>query len=84
MAAPPNHPDWDHDHLLDAGDVGCGELIMFLKDAIQPHPGGTRILLMAKDLAAATEVDAWCRMTGNRMERYEDACFLIVRQRLED
>lgn len=84
MAAPPTHSDWDHDHLLDAGDTGCGDLIMFLEESIQLHPGGTRFLLLATDFAAATEVGAWCRLTGNRMERSEDTCFLIVRQRTED
>lgn len=84
MTEPSSCPDWEHDHQVDAGEVGCGELIMFLRSEIQPLPEGARILLTAKDYAAATEVDAWCRMTGNRMERIQDNFFLIVRQRLED
>ena len=84
MADPLPLPDWTHDNLLDAGDVGCGELIMFLKETIQPLPRGTRILLVARDYAAGTEVDAWCRMTGNHLARFEDRFFLVVRRPLED
>ena len=84
MTEPPARPDWEHDQHVDAGEVGCGELIMFLRSEIQPFPEGTRILLTAKDYAAATEVDAWCRMTGNLLEGIQDNFFLIVRQRLED
>lgn len=77
-------PDWEHDVLLDAGELGCGELIMQLKENVQPLPHGARVLVIARDIGAAPELGAWCHMTENLLARDDREFFLIVRQRGED
>jgi len=84
MALSPDTPDWEHDLMLDAGELGCGELIMRMKEVIQPLASGTRVLVVARDYGAAPELGAWCHMTGNRLVRDDREYFLIIRQRKED
>jgi tRNA 2-thiouridine synthesizing protein A len=47
----------------DAGDMGCGELLMLLRVKIRAHPPGTVFRLRATDPAAPEDVPAWCRLT---------------------
>ena len=50
-----------------AGDLGCGDLVLELRlrlDAMRP---GQILALVARDPGAAADIPAWCRMTGHTL-----------------
>ncbi|HTP07400.1 MAG TPA: sulfurtransferase TusA family protein [Anaerolineae bacterium] len=49
--------------LLDAGESGCGELVMLIAARIKTLAPGAILEVHAYDLAAAVDIAAWCRMT---------------------
>lgn len=51
----------------DAGEMGCGELLVRLKLRLQPLPPGTVLRLVARDPGAVEDVPAWCRLTGHAL-----------------
>ncbi|HTP09176.1 MAG TPA: sulfurtransferase TusA family protein [Anaerolineae bacterium] len=51
------------DALLDAGESGCGELVMLIAAYIKTLAPGAVLEVHAYDLAAAGDIAAWCRMT---------------------
>ncbi|GIK38397.1 MAG: hypothetical protein BroJett011_22300 [Chloroflexota bacterium] len=53
------------DVILDAGETGCGELIMLVFQKMKTLFPGQTLEVVAYDLAAETDISAWCRMTGN-------------------
>jgi len=52
------------DAILDAGDSGCGELIMLIANYMKTLAPGAALEVHAYDLAAEIDIAAWCRMTG--------------------
>jgi TusA-related sulfurtransferase len=57
------------DIILDAGESGCGELSMLIARAMRVLAPGQTLEVLAYDLAAATDIPAWCRSTGNALVR---------------
>ncbi len=57
------------DQALDLGEQGCGQLVMELKLAMHTLAPGQTLLVTAYDPAAAGDIAAWCRMTGNTLRR---------------
>ena len=60
--------DWSvmqPDHILDAGETGCGELTMLIFQTIKQIDLGQTLEVHAYDLAAGMDIPAWCRSTGN-------------------
>jgi TusA-related sulfurtransferase len=55
------------DQMLDLGEQGCGQLIMELMRAMRTLAPGQTLLVTAYDPAAAGDIAAWCRMTGNTL-----------------
>jgi len=55
-----------HDAEWDAGDMGCGELILHLRHRLRAMPGQV-LKLIARDPGAPEDIPAYCRMTGNRL-----------------
>lgn len=53
------------DQILDAGETGCGELTMLIFQTIKQLEPGATLEVRAHDLAAAMDIPAWCRSTGN-------------------
>jgi tRNA 2-thiouridine synthesizing protein A len=53
-----------HDDLWDAGDLGCGELVMYLRRRLRAMPGKV-LKLIARDAGAPADIPAYCRMTGD-------------------
>lgn len=49
----------------DAGDLGCGDLALELRNRVQALPAGAVLHLTATDPGAPEDLPAWCRMTGN-------------------
>ena len=84
MADPePASPSWETIDAIgvagewDAGDMGCGELIILLRVQMQRLRPGAVFKLAARDLGAPEDIPAWCRLTGRRLLRAEHPCYWI-------
>lgn len=66
-------------HTWDAGDMGCGELILLLKVRMRQVPAGEILELIATDPGAREDLPAWCRMTGYRLTRHDHPRYWISR-----
>jgi tRNA 2-thiouridine synthesizing protein A len=64
----------------DAGETGCGELILELKLRLNSLPPGSTLRLVARDPGAAEDLPAWCRMTGHKLLEARPPEFLIERR----
>ena len=51
--------------IWDAGELGCGELILALKLRMRQLQQGQVLCLTARDTGAPADIPAWCRLTGN-------------------
>jgi tRNA 2-thiouridine synthesizing protein A len=49
----------------DAGDKGCGEIVMELRIIMQALAPGGILKLTARDPGVPEDLPAWCRMTGH-------------------
>lgn len=61
----------------DAGDMGCGEVIILLRIRMQGLKAGDVFKLAARDLGAPEDIPAWCRMTGRRLVRADHPNYWI-------
>jgi tRNA 2-thiouridine synthesizing protein A len=61
-----------HDAEWDAGDLGCGELVIHLRTRLRAMPGKV-LKLVARDPGAPADIPAYCRMTGHQLLREEPA-----------
>ena len=50
------------DELWDAGDMGCGDLVLELRGKLRVMPGKV-LKLVALDPGAPADIPAWCGMT---------------------
>ena len=58
--------------VWDAGDLGCGDLVLELRGLLAAIPG--RVLrVIALDPGAPEDIPAWCRMTGHALVHQEEA-----------
>jgi tRNA 2-thiouridine synthesizing protein A len=65
--------DWD------AGDIGCGELVLALRLRLKALPMGGVLKLIARDPAAPEDLPSWCRLTGQTLLRAEHPIYWIRR-----
>ena len=70
------------DAQWDAGDMGCGELILQLRTRVKAMRPGQVLHLIARDPGAIEDLPAWCRLTGHRLNRADHPIYFI--QRKED
>lgn len=70
-----------HDAEWDAGDLGCGELVIGLRFRLKALRPGQVMRLHATDTGAIQDLPAWCRMTGDTLLRHdpEGHCYYIAR-----
>lgn len=54
-------------HQLDAGDMGCGELLMLLNRTMRSMPKGDMLELLSKDTGSVEDIPAWCQMRGHQL-----------------
>jgi tRNA 2-thiouridine synthesizing protein A len=54
----------DHHHDWDAGELGCGELVLGVRKRLRAHPGQV-LKLIALDAGASVDLQAFCNMTGD-------------------
>jgi tRNA 2-thiouridine synthesizing protein A len=64
----------------DAGTLGCGELVLELRNRIATIAPGKFFQLFAYDPAAPEDLPAWCRMTGHRLVRASHPEYLLQRK----
>jgi len=55
------------DYELDAGEAGCGDLVMLIFQEMKKLAPGQTLRVSAYDAAAEVDVPAWCRSTGNAL-----------------
>ena len=56
----------DADALYDAGDLGCGDgPIMEVSQRLKGMPPGSLLEIRSTDPTVASDLPAWCRMTGH-------------------
>ncbi|WP_142850411.1 sulfurtransferase TusA family protein [Telmatospirillum sp. J64-1] len=70
MRTIPQHPEPEIAEEWDAGTMGCGELLLELRNRLKQIPGRT-IKLVALDPGAPEDIPAWCRLTRNELLRHE-------------
>ncbi len=63
-----------------AGDMGCGELVMALRGRMNTLPAGGVIRVTATDPAAPEDIPAWCRLTGHPLLSAEPPHYTIRRR----
>ncbi len=51
----------------DAGDLGCGDLVLELRLRLHPMRPGNILKLTARDPGAPEDLPAWCRLTGHTL-----------------
>jgi tRNA 2-thiouridine synthesizing protein A len=68
------------DEVWDAGDMGCGELVLELRARMARLGPGQVLDLIAHDPGAPADVPAWCRMTGHTLMREEPPRYRIRRK----
>ena len=51
----------------DAGEMGCGEILIQLRLRFRPLQTGDIFRLITRDIAAPLEIPAWCRVTKRQL-----------------
>jgi tRNA 2-thiouridine synthesizing protein A len=64
----------------DAGDMGCGELVLALRIRLNRLAPGSVLQVTARDPAAPEDLPSWCRLTGNALVRADHPVYLIRRK----
>jgi tRNA 2-thiouridine synthesizing protein A len=78
--APADGPDVTPADAWDAGDIGCGELVLALRGRMNALPPGAVLRVTATDPAAPEDLPAWCRLTGHRLLRMNHPDYYIRRR----
>ena len=60
------------DDFWDAGDMGCGDLVLRLRLKLRAMPGRT-LRVVAHDPGAPADLPAFCRMTGDTLVEHDAA-----------
>jgi tRNA 2-thiouridine synthesizing protein A len=66
------------DDEWDAGELGCGTLVLDLRRRLKTMPGGV-LKVTALDAGAPQDLPAWCRLTHNELLHHDPGsrCFWI-------
>jgi tRNA 2-thiouridine synthesizing protein A len=64
----------------DAGEAGCGVLIVGLKREIQRIRAGELLRVTAPGAGAAADVAAWCRLTGHTLVRADHPTYVLEKK----
>ena len=60
-----------------AGELGCGELVLELRLRLEAMAPGQVLKLTALDPGAPADLPAWCRMTGHTLVNRQHPVYLI-------
>lgn len=64
----------------DAGDIGCGQLVMKLRLRMNKLKPGDELEIIVRDPGAPTDLPAWCRMTGHILISMDHPVYVIQRK----
>ena len=64
----------------DAGDLGCGDLVLELRVRMEALGPGQVLHLTACDPGARADIPAWCRMTGHTLVDQQHPVYQIRRK----
>jgi len=64
----------------DAGNMGCGELLLELKSRLQALLPGQWFRLTAWDPGAVEDIPSWCRLTGHSLIQAQHPVYVIRRE----
>jgi tRNA 2-thiouridine synthesizing protein A len=70
------------DGTWDAGDMGCGDLVLELRTRLAELEPGAVLAVHATDPGAPEDLPAWCRITKNELVRFEHPHYWIQRRAL--
>ena len=65
----------------DAGDLGCGEIIIALRARVLALAPGSLLEVTARDLGAPEDLPSWCRLTGHELVEAEHPVYVIRRRK---
>jgi tRNA 2-thiouridine synthesizing protein A len=65
----------------DAGDMGCGDLVLELRQRLIALKPGQVLQVTATDPGAPEDLPAWCGLTGNRLVRAAPPHYWIERKK---
>ena len=68
------------DATWDAGDLGCGDLVLQLRFRMEALAPGAVLRLTALDAGAPADLPAWCRLTGHTLLAADHPVYLIRRK----
>lgn len=68
------------DEEWDAGEMGCGELVLELRTRVRAMAPGQVLRLVAEDTGAREDLPAWCSMTGHSLLRAQHPVYHIRRK----
>jgi tRNA 2-thiouridine synthesizing protein A len=66
----------------DAGDLGCGELVVELHRRVLAVAPGELFVLTARDPGVPEDLPAWCRLTGHALVRARHPEYWIQRKEM--
>lgn len=71
-----------YDEEWDAGDLGCGDLVLRLRFKLKAMQSGQIIRVRATDLGAPMDLPAWARLTGDALVYRDNAnCLYYFRRK---
>ena len=68
------------DATWDAGELGCGDLLLQLRFRIETLEPGRVLRLVALDPGAPADLPAWCRLTGHALVAAKHPVYFIRRK----
>lgn len=66
--------------VYDAGAMGCGDLVLELRQRLRALPAGGILELRAEDPGAPIDLPAWCSMTGHTLLSAQHPIYRIRRK----
>ena len=63
-----------------AGEAGCGALILGLKREIERIEAGELLEVTARDAAAPIDLLAWCQMTANTLVAEDHPTYVLKKK----
>ncbi len=75
--APRTNKQWD------AGEAGCSQLIVGLKERIARLNPGEMIKVRSRNSGASIDIFVWCRMTGHRLISEAHPIYVIQKAVIE-
>ncbi len=70
----------EHDAEWDAGDMGCGDLVLELRARLMELGTGQILKLRATDPGAPEDIPAWCGLTKNPLQGAAPPLYWIARR----